>query len=129
MLAINPELVCHLIKKAKAFHAREVTDIEEDSSNPIDDVIKDTLAINDEDEKDPIFDEIKSIIEDLDPDQKQELIAIMWIGRGDYHVDDWFAAIDDAKNLNLLTTEYLLSKPQIPEFLENGLNQLGYYCD
>jgi len=130
MLQINPLLVCNLILKARAFHAREEADIQEDASNPTDDTITTALAVdNEESERDPLYNELKCLIEDLDPDQKAELVALVWVGREDYVAEDWYAALDEARRSAIpFTTEYLLSKPQVAEFLEDGLNKLGYYC-
>lgn len=107
MLEINISLVCHLLFKLKAYHAREVADINGDSSNPTDDMITATLAIQNEDAiEDPLHDEIKDIVEELDPDLKAELVAIMWIGREDYTANDWFAALDEAqRHITSFTTD------------------------
>ena len=55
-------------------------------SNPTDDEGPATL----QDSPDNLIrDEIAAEIEDLEPDQQAELVALMWIGRGDMEPEEW----------------------------------------
>ena len=38
--------------------------------------------------------EIEAEIEDLEPDQQAELVALMWIGRGDMEPEEWEEALE-----------------------------------
>ena len=59
----------------------------------------------------------------MDADQQATLITLMWIGRGDYDISEWQAAYSAAKQ-SLFTTSAasFLGKPQLADFVEEGLN-------
>ena len=74
--------------------------------------------------------EIKSTVNDLEPDQQQALVALMWLGRGDYDVEEWTQALEAAHDAwNMRTAEYLIATPLVADYLEEGLSQLGYSCE
>ena len=55
-------------------------------SNPSDDEGPATLQ---DDPENLTRDEVVAEIEDLEPDQQAELVALMWIGRGDMEPEEW----------------------------------------
>ena len=51
----------------------------------------------------------------------------MWIGRGTYDADELAEAIETAKQEKTSPTEsYLMGVPMLSDFLEDGLDALGY---
>jgi hypothetical protein len=76
---------------------------------------------------DPTYQEIKTTIDDLEPDQQVTLVALMWLGRGDYSSDEWEVAVETAQDSwNERTAEYLLGTPLLADYLSEGLDELGY---
>ena len=76
------------------------------------------------------FLEFKAIVDDLEPDQQASLVALMWLGRGDYSDEDWDDALADAEaRWTEQTAEYLIARPLVADFLEEGLAILGYSCE
>jgi hypothetical protein len=127
MLSVNPETVCFIIDKAHQFHAKEQVVIPEQSLSPTDDWAMQVLADHADD---PTFDEAKSTIADLEPDQQVEVVALLWLGRGDYEVEEWENAVADAKDAwNTSVAEYLFAHPQLSDHLQEGLDMLGYSCN
>ncbi len=127
MLEVNPEIVCFIIAKAHEFHAKEQVVIPDLPENPADDWALQVLADH---EDDPTYLELKTTIEDLEPDQQEALVALMWLGRGDYEVDEWAAALEAAhEQHNERTAEYLIATPLVADYLEEGLSLLGYSCE
>ncbi|QLH41432.1 MAG: DUF3775 domain-containing protein [Coxiellaceae bacterium] len=124
MLNINPEIVCDIIAKAREFHAKEGVSF---SNSSYDADWSQILA----DHKDDLtYQEVKSAIDDLEPDQQMTLVALMYIGRGDYTVDEWDEAYKEAEEgWTNHTADYLLSKPLVADYLQEGLSQFGYSCD
>lgn len=128
VLNINPEIVCAIIAKAKEFQAKEGVTFDEPIADS--EYEYDWSQILADHEDDLTYREIRSAIDDLEWDQKVDLLTIMYLGRGDYDADEWSAAHKEAKlNLGPHFTKYLLSKPQIAEYLERGLELLGCSCD
>jgi len=73
---------------------------------------------------------VRDLLEELDPNQRAEVVALMWLGRGDYEVEDWDTAVEDAlEGYSERTAEYLLAHPMVADDLEEGLIQLGYSCE
>lgn len=70
--------------------------------------------------------EFDAFVERLDPDEQAELVAVFWIGRGSYEVEDLAEAIEAAhRNATVPTGEYLKGSPHLPDHLEAGLEALG----
>lgn len=123
-LELNPETVRYIINMAREFQVQEGVTIPEDTLSPSDDWALQTLA---DQEGDPTQDELKIAIQDLEPDQQVQLVAIMWLGRGSFSIDEWDSALKEAgDNWNTNTAEYLIGTPLVADYLEEGLNQLGY---
>lgn len=128
MLNLNPETVCFIIAKAREFQAKEDVVIPEDQPlSPGDDWALQVLADHADDLS---VQEVEVTVEDLEPDQQAALVALMWLGRGDYDITDWKEAIiEAAENLTDHTAQYLLAHPQVADDLEEGLSQHGYSCE
>ncbi len=80
---------------------------------------------------DPVFDELKTLIDDLNVDEQCELLALTWIGRGDFTAEDWEEAISTARDAhNAKTTAgYLLGIPMLGDYLEEGLAAFDLNCE
>lgn len=126
MLDINPETVCNLVQLARSFHVQETVSIPEEPLNSSDDWARQVLAGH---AGNPTYQEFITTVRDLEPDQQANLVALMWIGREEYMANEWDAALRRAKSeMTSHTAEYLISKPYLADYLEEGLQQLGYSC-
>ena len=126
-LEIAPEKIAHVIIKAREFDAKvgawdespEDGDAEEDPASVLESFSDDT-----------VFQEVASFIEALNDDEQVGLVAVTWIGRGTFEVEELEEAItmarDDAVNK---TSVYLLGIPLLADYLEEGLEKLGYSVD
>ncbi len=124
MLDINPEIVRRLIQLAQEFHAKEGVVFPDDTQDSSDDWAMQVLADHSGDQS---VREFQSIINDLDPDQQQEVVALMWLGRNDFDLEDWKAALREAEeNWPENTAEYLLAHPMLADHLAEGLYMHGY---
>lgn len=71
--------------------------------------------------------ELRSYIADMNRDEQASLVAVMWIGRDTFDAEELAEAIKTAKEEATSPTEkYLLGIPLLPDYLENGLDALGY---
>jgi len=122
--SINPDIVYGIITSAHEIQAKEGVTFPDDLSDA------DFLQVLADHIDDQTFEEIKGVIEDLEPDQQVDLLTLMYVGRGDFEIDEWSDARKEAKN-NLAPelAKYLFLKPQIAEFLERGMELLGYSSD
>lgn len=127
MLEINPEIICLLIEKAHEFHAQDMVNISEEPESQLDEFAEQALA---DYGSEPALLDFKSALDDLEPDQQQAVVALMWLGRGDFTVEEWQSALDEARdNWNPRTAEYLLAHPLLADYLSDGLAQHGHSCD
>lgn len=127
MLDINPDIVCRLIELAREFHAQEEVVMPEIKGNPSGDWAAQTLANHIED---MTFQEFRSIIRDLEHGQQQIVVALLWVGRGDFTIDEWEDALKQAQDdWTPRTAEYLIVHPLLAYYLAEGLDQFGYSCD
>jgi hypothetical protein len=126
-LTVDPETVCFLIVKAREFDVKVEPDDPDSGSNPTDDGDIDVL----EDRRDdPTYAELMGTLEALNEDELSDLVAMTWIGRGDFDADDWEDAKEQAQQRGTKgTAEYLLGTPLLGDYLESGFNELGYSCE
>jgi len=69
----------------------------------------------------------RQIIESLTRDQQRELLAIIWLGRGDYQ--DWYEAVDNAPaepSMAVYLAEYLAEKTPLAQYLKRGWAVVPY---
>jgi hypothetical protein len=124
---INPEKVCHLIVKAREFDVQEGEVLEDDGSNPADERFRGVLA---DSADDPTRAEIKAFVEVLDFDERCEIVALLWIGRGDFDQTEWEDALQLAQSRDDPRTiaDYLLGIPLLADYLEEGLAAFDINC-
>jgi len=129
MLELSTGIVCRIVDLAREFQAQEsvVIPATEGGSEIDSDQAMQVLAAHAED---LTYQQLKAEIDDLEPRQQVELVALMWLGRGDYDAGEWEDVRQQAKEQwTSHTAEYLLATPQVADFLEEGLSMLGYSCD
>ncbi|MBV7377329.1 DUF3775 domain-containing protein [Maritimibacter dapengensis] len=70
---------------------------------------------------------IRSYIADLNTDEQASLVAVMWIGRETFDAEDLSEAIETAKaEATAPTEDYLMGETMLADYLEAGLEALGY---
>jgi hypothetical protein len=122
---INTEKVCFVIIKARELEAED-EGIQPDSSNPADDKFVSVLT---EEGYSPVRLEVVEFIEALDEEEQAELVALTWVGRGDFTAEEWDAAVAQARERRTgPTAEYLLGIPLLASYLEAGLSEFDESC-
>ncbi len=121
--AIDREMLAYIALKAKAFDGLVASDDPSDGSNSVDDRSMDAL----EDESDnPVQRELHVAIRQLDEDAKATLVALAWVGRGDYEASEWKEALIAARERGEASTaRYLMGLPLLGDYLEDGADELG----
>jgi len=122
-LSLNPRFLQNLILRTRGLMAQEGP-VADDASNPTDDEASPAALQDDPD--DLTRAELASEIEDLEPDQQAELVALMWIGRGDMEPEEWEDALALAaeRRKDGPTAAYLLKHPHLAEHWDEGLDRL-----
>jgi hypothetical protein len=71
--------------------------------------------------------ELRGFIRDMNEDEQASLVALAWIGRGSFGPDELDEALDTARTEHVSRREdYLLGIPLLADYLEEGLDRLGY---
>lgn len=129
MLDINPEIVCNIIEKAREFQAKEGVTFPTDAPTEEPDY-SDFAQILADHADDLTYQEVCEAINQLEKDQQITIVALMYLGRGDYSLQEWGDALQQAEEgWTDHTAQYLLSKPLIADYLAEGLSLLGYSCE
>lgn len=125
-LGLALDKVCYLIVKAKELDVQEGVVEEDYGSNPIDEDFREVLAAFADD---PTFRELQAFIDALDEDEQCALVALAWVGRGDYAVDQWDEVVTLARSRRTApTSRYLLGIPVLADYLEEGLAAFDLSC-
>ncbi|MGE8942537.1 DUF3775 domain-containing protein [Leptospira interrogans] len=126
MLEIAPEKVAHVIIKAREYDAKVAAMNPDDGSGsdgePID--------VLEEMPGDLARPELVSFINALNEDEQAHLVALAWVGRGTFEPDEFNEAVDTARQERVNSTaQYLLGIPLLSNYLEDGLEKLGYSAE
>jgi hypothetical protein len=123
-LAIAPEKVAFIILKAREFGAKVAAFDEGDTETADEQDGADGVLENRT--NDPDLQELVAFIGGLDVDEKINLVALAWVGRGTFDLDDWDEALTTANDeASVSTARYLVGMPLLPDYLEEGLAAFG----
>ncbi len=130
-LSLSPDTIRMLAQKARAmatsledgFDGGTDHEIEFDAETLTDAHTHDGLA--EEESNDLSEEELRELIDDLNVDEAAELVAVVWLGRGDFDASDFDQAVEEARERAVgSTASYLLRMPLLADYLEAGLDML-----
>src|SRR5215471_198935 len=117
MLAIPLERLGFMIAKAREFDAE--VPVEPDAATGSDAVDDDEREVLLDTPDNPTEQELRDAIDGLGPPERQELLALMWLGRGDYDAASWPEALRQAAETDVTNvTDYLVGTPLLGDYLE-----------
>ncbi len=122
-VALPLDKVALIIEKARAFDAQVEVDDPDSGSNPTDDK---EVAILPDTPDNPTEEELAAALSSLNDEQLTQLLALLWVGRGDYDKASWDDAVrqaGEAKNKRIV--RYLIGTPMLGDLVEEGLAELG----
>lgn len=124
---IAPEKVAHVIIKAREYDAKvgawndtpEEGDAEDDPNSILEDFTND-----------PTRAEIAGFIGRMNYDEQANLVALAWVGRGTFEPEEFDEAVETARAERINSTaSYLLGMPMLADYLEEGLEKMGYSAE
>jgi Protein of unknown function (DUF3775) len=120
-LDISPDKVGFVIVKAREIAAKVAAWDDGATSD------HDAESILEDFSDDATQDQLKGFIRDLNEDEQASLVALAWIGRGSFAPEELEEALSTARVERTRRIEdYLLGMPLLPDYLEEGLDRLGY---
>ncbi len=124
MLRINLDTVLWIVRSTREFHAKEEVVFPDDSLEGNDgDWAMQVLADHG---SDMTLQELRMGVHDMEPGQQAELLALKWLGRGDYGPEEWEEARREAmENWCPEIMDRLIATPLVSEYLLEALDLLG----
>ena len=125
MLTIPLEKLAYIVEKAREFDAEVRVDPDfEEGSDAADDEERQILLDTPDN---PSEQELRDAIDGLNVDEREELLALMWIGRGDFDAGGWADAVLQAREIESKAerNNLLVGNPLLADYLEEGLDALG----
>jgi hypothetical protein len=123
-LEIAPEKVAHVIIKAREYDVKVGA---WNSTTEEGDADEDPQAILEDFTSDPTRAELAGFIEALNDDEQAHLVALAWVGRGTFEPEEFDEAVETARTEKTNSAaRYLLGIPLLADFLEEGLEKMGY---
>lgn len=124
---IAPEKVGHVIVKAREYGAKVGAWNDNTGEGDAD---EDPAAVLEDFANDPVSGEISGFIDALNDDEQASLVALAWVGRGTFEPEEFDDAVETARSERANSTAaYLLGMPLLADYLEEGLEKLGYSAE
>jgi hypothetical protein len=124
MLQISTSKIAHVIVRAKEYDAK-LGNWEDSLESGFREDVSGTVLENFS--ADGNGGELAEFLASLNEDEQASLVALTWLGRGTYSPEELDEAIDIARAEHVSKTEnYLIGIPLLADYLEDGLDKLGY---
>jgi hypothetical protein len=123
-LNIGLDKVQDIVLKAREFDLEE---FEDDPDPGADSDVAENREDRLDEGDDPTEAELRELIDDLNDDEVVDLIALVWIGRGDFGIDELGEARELARERHQgSSSKYLMGIPTLAEYLVEGVAAAGY---
>jgi hypothetical protein len=123
-LNIGIDKIQDIVLKAREFDLEDFPDEPDPGAEP--DAVRDREEQLDEGD-DPTEAELRELIDDLNDDEIVDLIVLVWIGRGDFSIEEIGEARELARERHQgSSSRYLMGIPTLAEYLAEGVAAAGY---
>lgn len=120
-LGVSLETVATVVDLARTVQVKEETDADQATEDA-----NSEAALLQETPDDMTEDSLKQFISELNEDEQASLIALAWIGRGDYGPEDWEEARSLAAERNESdAASYLMDMEMLGDLLAEGVASFG----
>ncbi|MBW8269368.1 DUF3775 domain-containing protein [Caldovatus aquaticus] len=121
-LGISLETVATVADYARALQAKDPADREQLAGDE-----DSEAALLEGEAEDVTEDALRAFINDLNEDEQAALIALAWVGRGDYDASEWDEALRLARERGAGrdTAQYLLTMDLLGDLLAEGVAAFG----
>ena len=120
-LGVSLETVATVVDLARAIQVKEETDADQATEDA-----NSEAALLQESPDDMTEDSLRQFIDELNEDEQAALIALAWVGRGDYGPEDWEEARSLAAERNESgTASYLLEMDMLGDLFAEGVASFG----
>lgn len=126
---IAVDKVTEIILRLRAVEVKEGPTDPDSGSNPTDDGATDVLVAGTDDATE---EELRTMIGGLNDDERANLLALLYVGRGDMEPEEWGEAVRFAREREAAgegAADELLGTPNASDLLDEGLANLGITPD
>jgi hypothetical protein len=122
-LGISLEAVATIVDHARALQGTEETEPEQASEDN-----NSEAALLQENPEDMTEESLRAFITELNEDEQASLIALAWVGRGDYGAEEWdeARALAAERNDGRDAADYLLAMDNLGDLLAEGVATFGF---
>lgn len=122
-IEVSRNRLAQIVLLARAFDAQTSEPDPDEASNASDDRLISVLEARTDS---PIGQELREAIESLSDDEQAVLVALTWIGRGDFECDELEKAVTTAfERRQGSTVDYLVGIPLLGDLIEVGAAACG----
>jgi hypothetical protein len=126
-LRISTEKVCAFIEAAREV-AGKVPSTAGDRTTTGDD--SKLVTIEDNPANDARRPEMVEFVAGLNVEEQTDLLALIWLGRGDYDIAEWDDAVIEAEaRIAARDPDYMIGDAALPQYLGDGLEAFGRSCN
>jgi hypothetical protein len=123
-LNIGIDKIQDIVVKAREFDLEDFPDEPDPGAEPV--AVRDREEQLDEGD-DPTEAELRELIDDLNDDEVVDLIVLVWVGRGDFTIEELGEARELARERHQgSSSRYLMGIPTLAEYLAEGVAAAGY---
>ena len=131
-LRISTEKVCALIEAAREIAGKVASTTGDRTTTGDDSKLETIVDAPGEDiyEGDERRRQTVEFIAGLNVEEQTDLLALIWLGRGDYDIAEWDEALSEAEGrIAARDPDFMVGDPALPEYLGDGLEAFGLACD
>src|SRR4051794_23709581 len=126
-LRISTEKVCAFIEAAREL-AGKVPSTAGDRTTTGDD--SKLVTIEDYPGEDDRRHQTVEFVAGLNVEEQTDLLALIWLGRGDYDIAEWDDALTEAEaRIAARDPDYMIGDAALPQYLGDGLEAFGKTCE
>lgn len=124
-LGISTEKVCSLIEILREYSGRELPTATRDATEGDDG----PMELMEDRPDDPSLEQAREFIAGLSVDERVALQALLWVGRGDYGIDEWASSLAEARRRDSTDDlDFALAEELTPSEFSEGLAAFGRSC-
>jgi len=122
-LEVSLDKLAQIVLLARAYDAQVSESDPDEASNASDDRL---VSVLESQADNPIEQELREAIEGLSDDEQAALVALTWIGRGDFACEELDRAITTAfERRQNSTVDYLVGIPLLGDLIDQGAASCG----
>jgi len=124
-LRINVDKVCQIMEAARQLAGRVVPTTGDQTTNGDDS----SLAFIEQRDDDPTRPQIVEAIAGMNVEEQVDLLALVYLGRGDFDLDGWDDALEEARSrIESGDAEFMIGDRALPAYLSEALDAFGKSC-